>query len=142
MNTPVSFPLAKLLKEKGFDVPTNKYHEHALTSKKDSETNDYTGAFGWKKGETNLQDGYCKNNHGMSDFSNENWYMCSAPTISDVVMWLYKKYNIWISVDPEIDTNTWFHTITHGKSISAFGNYSSPIEAYEKGIEHILNDMI
>ena len=65
-----------------------------------------------------------------------------SPTISDVIMWLYEKHGIWISVDPENDTNTWFHTITNGKSITAFGNYSGPIEAYEKGIKHILNDMI
>ena len=70
----------------------------------------------------------------------DDW--CFAPTVADVVMWLYKNHKIWISVDPEIDTNTWFHTITHGKSITAFGNYSGPIEAYEKGIEHILNDII
>lgn len=66
----------------------------------------------------------------------------SYPTIAEVVMWLYEKYMIWISVDPENDTNTWFHTISHGKSTTVFGNYSSPTEAYEAGIEHILTDLI
>lgn len=65
-----------------------------------------------------------------------------SPTISDVVMWFYQKYNIWISVDPENDTDTWFYTISHNKSEIVFGNYSSPTEAYEKAIEHVLNNMI
>ena len=84
---------------------------------------------------------------GLINYNPINWnstknHYTSAPTIADVVMWLYKNHKIWISVDPEIDTNTWFHTITHGKSETVFGNYSSPIEAYEKGFEHILNEMI
>ena len=62
--------------------------------------------------------------------------------IMQVIMWLYEKYNIWISVDPEIDTNTWFHTITHNKSETVFGNYSTLTEAYEKGIEHVINNLI
>ena len=145
MNTPVKFELAKLLKEKGFDIPTQRYYEHALTSKKDSETNDYTGSFGWKKGETNLQSGYFKNNCGMADLSNENWYMCSAPTIAEVVVWLYEKHNIWISVDPENDKDTWFHTISYNKSETIFGNYNtynSYTEAYEAAIEYTLNNLL
>lgn len=65
-----------------------------------------------------------------------------SPTISDVIMWIYEKHGIWISVDPENDTDTWFHTITHGKSETVFGNYSSLTEAYEKGIEHVINNLI
>jgi len=72
----------------------------------------------------------------------KNIPMPVSPTIADVVMWLYDKYGVWISVDPENDTNTWFHTITHGKSVTVFGNYSSLTEAYEAGIEHILTDLI
>lgn len=64
------------------------------------------------------------------------------PTISDVVMWLYEKHGIWISVDPDNDIDTWFYTISHGTSTTVFGNYSGPIEVYEKGIEHVLNSMI
>ena len=65
----------------------------------------------------------------------EDFNMCRA--FSDVVMWLYKEHKIWISVDPENDTDTWFYTISHNKSEIVFGNYSGgPIEAYEKAIEH------
>ena len=115
MNTPVSFPLAKLLKEKGFDERCISFY--------DSVSNQQI------------------NNAPLANY-NLTKQSVSIPTISDVVMWLYKNHKIWISVDPEIDTNTWFHTITHGKSMTAFGSYSGPIEAYEKGFEHILNEMI
>lgn len=64
------------------------------------------------------------------------------PTIADVVMWLYKEHGIWISVDPDNDTDIWFYTISHNKSEVVFGNYNGPIEAYEKAIEHVLNSMI
>ena len=145
MNTPVKFEIAKLLKEKGFDMLTKKYYEHALTSQIDEETNDYVGTFGWKKGETNIQSYNFINNHPNVDLSNENWYMCSAPTIAEVVVWLYEKHNIWISVDPENDKDTWFHTISYNKSETIFGNYNtynSPTEAYEAAIEYTLNNLL
>ena len=117
MNTPVSFPLAKLLKEKGFDEPCKLCVEDG-----DERPLPF--------------------NCGNTIHRNSLHPYYSAPTIADVVMWLYKKHGIWISVDPENDTNTWFHTITHGNSTTVFGDYSSLTEAYEKGIEHILNEMI
>ena len=145
MNTPVKFELAKLLKDKGFDMLTKKYYEHALTSQIDEETNDYVGTFGWKKGETNIQSYNFINNYPNVDLSNENWYMCSAPTIAEVVVWLYEKHNIWISVDPENDKDTWFHTISYNKSETIFGNYNtynSYTEAYEAAIEYTLNNLL
>ena len=146
MNTPVKYELAKLLKEKGFDTPTNRYYEHALTSKKDYETNDYKGAFGWKKGETNLQTGYCKNNDGMSDLSNSNWYICSTPTISEVVMWLYEKYGVWISV--KIFSERFIFSVSEKVDTMGFDRfeseirYNSPTEAYEEAIKYCLENII
>ena len=143
MNTPVSFEIAKLLKEKGFDIPTQRYYEHALTSKKDSETNDYTGSFGWEKGETNLRGGYFKNNYGMADLSNENWYMCSAPTIAEVIMWLYEKYGIWISVWQGRSSENFGYRI-QGKESFYEVNYFrlTPTESYEAAINYTLNNLI
>ena len=71
----------------------------------------------------------------------DDW--CFAPTIAEVVMWLYENHKIWISVDPENDiNNTWFHTISRGTSTTIFGNYSTLTEAYEAGIEDVLINMI
>ena len=66
----------------------------------------------------------------------------SFQSLLDVVMWLHKEHKIWISVDPENDTDTWFYTISHNKSEVVFGNYNGPTECYEKAIEHVLNNMI
>ena len=121
MNTPVSFPLAKLLKEKGFDEPCRFVHDN------------------WN----NIEDWYDigREYHRNSEKNASVYY--SAPTIAEVVMWLHKEHKIWISVDPDNDTDTWFHTISHNKFETVFGNYSSgPIECYEKAIEHVLNNMI
>ena len=158
----VSFELAKLLKEKRFDIPTKKYYEYALKSKKDKQDG-YSGSFGWKKGELNLQSDYFQNN-SKSDFTSEMWYMCSAPTISEVVMWLYEKHGIWIHVHQETKINGLEligtgkfqgfigrinHTSIFGKKIKGDipdGPYrkpvDSPTEAYEAAIEYCLTELI
>lgn len=143
MITPVKFPIAKLLKEKGFDIPTKKYYEYALKSKKDKEDG-YSGSFGWKKGELNLQSDYFQNN-SESDFASEMWYMCSAPTIAEVVMWLYEKHGIWISVSViPFENNFMFeYSIANIKEcLYQYGTYDSPTEAYEAAIEYTLKNLI
>ena len=65
--------------------------------------------------------------------------------IMQVIMWLYEKHSIWISVDPENDKDTWFHTVSYNKSETIFGNYNtynSPTEAYEAAIEYTLNNIL
>lgn len=123
MNTPVSFQLASLLKEKGFDIPCREGWVNYLKS--------FTGETRMPDYESNLVMDRLGNSH-----------LIERPTISQVVMWLYEKHKIWISVDPDNDIDTWFYTISHGTSTTVFGNYSGPIEVYEKGIEHVLNSMI
>lgn len=140
MNKIVNYEISKLLKEKGFDVPTNMYYEHALTSQIDNETLDYSGSFGWKKGETNLRSGYFINNQDNIDLTNKSWYICSAPTISEVVMWLYEKHDIWIWVKRY---STLFRPYAEELGDERFGKweghkYDTPTEAYEKAIEFIL----
>ena len=153
MTTPVNFELAKLLKEKSFNIPTRNYYEHALTSKKDKETNDYKGAFGWKKGETNLHSGYFINRGKDSDFSNKNWFMCSAPTISEVVMWLYEKHGIWVNVNVTRYGKFWCNIIVKESCkdlknpftwefTNQLNDFNSPTEAYQSAIEYVLKNLI
>ncbi len=90
MKTPVSFEIAKLLKKKGFDIPCWSYY---------SSLNLYT---------FELTDW---NNHTIGDTSmhkrNAGYY--SAPTIVEVVMWLYEKHGIWIEITMGKDhTGVWF----------------------------------
>ena len=157
MNIPVSFPIAKLLKEKGFDLPAQKYYEHALKSVKNREDG-YSGPFGWKKGELNLQTGYFVNNSKTADVTSEMWYMCSAPTIADVVMWFYEKHKIWINVVCHPYGELWYSSLTTASKslwgdedkrheiLNAFRNFpnehDTPTKAYEAAFEHTLNNLI
>ena len=118
MTEPVNSKIAKLLKEKKFNEPCLLY---------------------WK--DLNLE------GHRFKDWNNEtigdspmhkrNAGYYSAPTIAQVVMWLYEKYGIWISVDPENGTDTWFFTISYNNSETIFGNYSTPTEAYSAALDYI-----
>lgn len=94
MNKPVSFELAKLLKEKGCDIPCRTtvslqeegkvYNDHA------NEVIDW---------------------NNFIPTTNPALEKCfiSAPTIADVVMWLYEKHGIWIELTMGKDhTGVWF----------------------------------
>jgi hypothetical protein len=139
MTTPVKFELAKLLKEKGFD----KYC-----------TSGYT-----ESGDVYLHQGGqepVKNGHGYYEGRNYNGgeFYCSAPTIAEVVMWLYEKHGIWISVSITIQKEYYYQCIDiTGKKDSTKNNYpsrickpgnyyNSPTEAYEAAIEYTLNNLI
>lgn len=107
MNTPVSFPIAKLLKEKRFDE-------------------------------------YCM--------------FIYAPTIAEVVMWLYEKHGIWVYTECDCYGQEWYSKISvaskqnwenldkRHKIVSAFRKFNSehksPTEAYEAAIEYTLNNLI
>lgn len=148
MKTHVNFKIAKLLKNKGFDEQCKYCYERALTTQIDPESNEPSGPFGWEKGETNLQSGFFVNNYDGIDFSNDNWYICSAPTIAQVVMWLYEKHGIWIEVkSPDCKDINWYFSIHKPYK---FGNhyngkeiyYNSPTEAYSAAIEYCLTKLL
>jgi hypothetical protein len=65
------------------------------------------------------------------------------------VMWLYEKYDTWIWVTPTTNEHgdlmfTFHFTRTNLPKFKKYngGKYSSPTEAYEKAIEHVLNNLI
>lgn len=124
----VPYELALALKEKGFDeICSSGYIE-----------TDFDKEVKLKKGKD------CKNSdkiYGM---------FCTAPTISDVVMWLYEKNGLWVVVNidkPHLSKSCMFFS-----NVIKFGQYhknkhrtifySTPTEAYEAGIEYILNNLI
>jgi hypothetical protein len=115
MNTPVSFELAKLLKEKGINIPSNRglgvaiYEDGKITS-------------------TCLYDGT----------------VIHAPTIAEVVMWLYEKHGIWITVT-SISQESWqCHMTKKGDSLGKcyLEDFYNPTEAYEAAILYTLNNLI
>lgn len=121
MNTPVSFLLAKLLKEKGF--------EQELYPCYGSDGEIHTAAYFLVK-------------------ETESYF---APNIANVVMWLYEKHGIWMFTDRtnnwfwtiQKSTGENIHQedlpitekfICHG--------FNSPTEAYEAAIKHTLDNLI
>jgi len=138
MNTPVKFKLAKLLKEKGFDKPVRTYRLEGEDSDLVHES---------------FEDDYWGNNRIV------NWSIkpfrgfVSAPTIAEVVMWLYEKHGIWVSVKT-IKWNYEHNTIRFNYNICKFNHnnssditdvvydFNSPTKAYEAAIEYTLNNLI
>ena len=119
MNTPVSFELAKLLKEKGFKSESKAFYD----------------------GSGELLH-YNHSNNVMQRFRYE------APTISEVVMWLYEKHGIWIGVICDVGNDLLFTFKIYSTNIGeerciVNGNmYESPTEDYEAAIEYTLKNLL
>lgn len=120
MNNRIKFPLAKLLKEQGFDQRSTDY-------------------------------GYKINGEESHDYILDmlNGVGIASPTIAEVVMWLYEKHGIWISPQPFIRLNesvVWLYDIFKNnyiiEQLSPSNGFNSPAEAYESGIEYVLNNLI
>lgn len=71
-------------------------------------------------------------------------YAC--PNISQVVMWLYEKHGIWISVDFNPDIDRFFYVLRrrlHRIRLNTNVDYFKlPTEAYESAITYILTNLI
>jgi hypothetical protein len=74
-----------------------------------------------------------------------------SPTISDVIMWIYEKHEIWIQVKPGGKLETWDFIVQKKDNTFAVSYFeikqhkpffNSPTEAYEAAIEYTLNNLI
>ena len=146
MTTPVSFEIAKLLKEKGFDMPCNNYYTSRGLLNSDGWGDIIYEDGGFSSGEPERMIRF-----DYSDFSKrqkEEYYLC--PTISEVVMWLYEKHGIWIGVQPiSVVGKFQFRTYYNNKGVmnqhwneSMSKEFNSPTEAYEDAIEYTLKNLI
>lgn len=71
--------------------------------------------------------------------------ICEAPTIAEVVMWLYEKHGIWISVNRESESGVFFFSVDKDKGDFFYDkgdDFNSPTEAYEAAIEYTLKNLI
>lgn len=118
MNTPITFELAKLLKQKNFNKPTLEAYvyrgiEHTEFSYKGRLTKDKL----------------------LCDIA--------APTIAEVIMWLYEKHKIWISVKQGYKWEWFIETISsHPELKHNDGLEDTPTEAYKEAIEYTLTNLI
>lgn len=138
MNTPVKFEIAKLLKEKGFEQKERP--SYLLVP------------FG-----ECTQIGQDADKLGVGDII--GFYLpnktVNAPTISEVVMWLYEKHGIWITV---YTMDKWLPNGNDREQLFDYSlkqmklglidipkkpeEFNSPTEAYEAGIEYTLKNLI
>ena len=131
MNTPVSFELAKLLKEKEYK-DKNMLGTVRLS---EPEYYDHNGII------HNIKDIFEEKDYKIEDCFN-------APTIAEVVMWLYEKHEIWIGVICDVGNDLLFTFKIYSTKIGeerCIGNgimYESPIEAYEAPIKYTLNNLL
>lgn len=116
MITPVKYPLAKLLNDKEFKLePYLKIDD---------------------QNPKNLNSNYNPREY-------QPWYLDLS--LAEVVMWLYEKHGIWISVNVEPESSIFYFSIDKSKDDFFYDkgeNYKSPTEAYEAAIEYVLLNLI
>lgn len=125
MNTHVNFDISKLLKEKGYNELCSKIYL-------DGELKD-----AWKK-------------VNYDDTLPSAFYI--APTIADVVMWLYEKHGIWITADAGINGFYGHYKVNPIGTLTFYlkqgwinfeGNpFKTPLEAYSEAILYTLKNLI
>lgn len=119
MTSDVSFEISKLLKEKGFEDMIKSY--------------DGSGK------EVNVSLVVRKH------VPTQMFY--PRPTIAEVVMWLYEKYDLWWDVSLEKGSFSMYnikHISGYSYSIGGlyFETFRTPKEAYEAAIKYILTNLI
>jgi len=125
----VSFKIAKLLKEKGFDVECDYlYVDGELVRARGGKCN-------WNDGETLF-----------TDYKNE----CSAPTLQMAMKWLREVHKLCITIIPKVTNDEgsggclWEWAVTYlsvpqSVSLELFESYE---EACEKAIRYCLEKLI
>lgn len=141
MKTPVNFQISKLLKEKGFDVPVRTYRLEGKYSDFVHEgfEDDYWG--------DNKVVNWNQDVIGIKPFKG----FVSAPTIAEVVKWLYDKHEIFVTVNIPYEEFGKFSAEIWGKNLDdgikilladGMSVFDSIENAYEEGIEHCLTNEI
>jgi len=157
MNTPVNFEISKLLKEKGWNKETLcHYFEDGVFRQnelRDTVGMDYGSDYIVEFSELihNFNDNFLMKKNGDRCFGcnkNQGYFETfSAPTIAEVIMWLYEKHGIWISIEPPFPKRIvlWEYYIQKSEDRTLLGQnsgYDSPTKAYEAGIEYALKNLI
>lgn len=142
MNNIVNFEIAQLLKEKGYDNDTlspNKSKYFYTTPNSEMYGIDEYGIYSMVNTPEKL---YKLGEHCVVGI--ENVYQ--APTISEVVMWLYDdKYGIWIWVQKEWDNGKLLGfeaVIDTNDGFTNTDTFNTPSEAYSEAILYTLKNLI
>ena len=131
--TYVTFEQAKLLKEKGFDVPTLSFYVI-----NESEYGDL---------EEFIQDP----NYNFPSLDDNTLFdtLASAPEQWQVIEWLRVKHGIWIYVDIDLKKRWYFELINVNEGENHITlktkillRFNSPQEAYSAAFDYILNNNV
>lgn len=116
----VDYSTAKLLKEKSFNEPCYSY-------------------FTWMTKEVIQGSAYEDNRNSKFEAIKESdvTLLVSAPTIAEIVMWLYETHGIWIEVYFD-NSRKEFYTVFNGEEYK----FNSPTEAYLQAINYCLTKLI
>ena len=144
MNTPVSFDIAKLLKEKGFYTLNVVNHVYTSLNPDLPEINNEQLLYdedGWQITDienylNHFKVTYWKNACNIIKYNHPIYF---APTIAEVVMWLYERHGLWIWV--ELSGNIFIPGIRYDTTYR-LRVMSKPKEAYEEAIKHTLKEII
>jgi hypothetical protein len=124
MNTLITFEIAELLKEKGWN------------------TNTYSNC--WVK----TLDGdiiHNKDRKSCPEHDRSEQYLMQ-PKIVDVVMWLWETHKIWISMDRGVENEFWGYVRNSSNKpeviIMNSSELKTPAAAYTEGILYALNNLI
>lgn len=149
MNKPVNFEISKLLKEKGWNKETLcHYFEDGVFRQnelRDTVGMDYGSDYIVEFSEliNNWNDSFLMKKNGDRCFGcnkNQGYFETfSAPTIAEVIMWIYEKHGIWIWVESSM---TAFTDNKSHSSYNSLGQFNSPREAYLSAIEYTLKNLI
>lgn len=147
MTTPIKYETAKLLKEKGFDISVSDCYfkskefgeNYSVITQYQIQYIDDIGdclIIPYNSGDETLY---------LDKINFNSWSTSySAPTIAEVVMWIFKEYNIWIYAMPLKSGNVGF-SIWNSKTDEyelERVEYKSIQEAYEAGITCFLTEII
>lgn len=138
MNTQVSFEIAKLLKEKGFDKSTASNwwilaKDHSENYNKKLPVDESKIFFTKDSDELEIK------TQIDEDTQHNVYHVLRAPTIAEVVMWLYEKHGVWIEVRKSYLGGFVPVVKDPRKELDKF---NSPTEAYEAAITYTLNNLI
>jgi hypothetical protein len=146
MTKPISYELAKLLNEKGFDKSTEAnwwiFAKDDLNYKKRLPIDESKVFFTEDSDELELK------TRIDEETSHTIYHVLAAPTIAQVVMWLYETHKIWVIAVPSKSTNSWyyhrFYLLDPNKDSEPelVDRFNSPQEAYSAAFEYIVKNMI
>ena len=115
MNTPVNFELAKLLKEK--EYKREEGYSYVIVN---------TDILNHSVG-----DNYISYSIGSLLKYSIKEKTIPAPTIAEVVMWLYEKHGIWISVEQNIYENRFDYLITITTGLPTYSCHHPPDHSWQ-----------